>query len=173
MTAAASTMARASVERGTATDRRHRADGRREAASSASKRRRAQSRAQCRCAGVARRRSQVDSARGAAPRSRTAGQFLREERTGASEFSGGSAKLDGKESATSGASKRYGSEYRGGADLPNAGSTEKSSSSSVMVVGPLSIRTPKPFRLGELRASQPPIANHVCSPPITRSVTAM
>jgi hypothetical protein len=47
---------------------------------------------------------------------------------------------DGKESATSGASKRYGSEYRRGVDLPNAGSTEKSSSSSVMVVGLLSIR---------------------------------
>jgi hypothetical protein len=99
-----------------------------------------QSRAQCRCAGVVRRRSHADSARGAAPRGRTAGQFLREERTGASEFSGGSAMPDGKESATSGASKRYGSEYRRGVDLPNAGSTEKSSSSSVMVVGLLSIR---------------------------------
>jgi hypothetical protein len=143
-----------------------------------------QSRAQCRCAGVVRRRSHADSARGAAPRGRTAGQFLREERTGASEFSGGSAMPDGKESATSGASKRYGSEYRRGVDLPNAGSTEKSSSSSVMVVGLLSIRTPKPFRLRCRQgfdvsaavvdyASQPPIANHVCSPPITQSVTAM
>ena len=91
---------------------------------------------------------------------------------------------DGKESVTSGASKRYGSEYRGGVDLPNAGSTEKSSSSSVMLIGPLSIRTPNPFGLrcrqgfdvsaaAPNYASQPLIANHVCSPPITRSVTAM